>query len=205
MKRPASQVAALALALGLLVGDSLPAQEPESVALTPGHSSRPVHHGEFDYPVPYADSPLPARVRIPSVDIVGDIQPVGMSDDTTMQVPADIDVVGWFDNSVLPIAESGHTVLVGHRDGSEDPDGVFRNLGDVRIGDGITVRDLSGRRIEYSVTSVDTMSDERFAARAHHIFRKHGVHRLILITCGGSYDAARGGYQANVVVVATRT
>jgi LPXTG-site transpeptidase (sortase) family protein len=201
MTRPASKVAALALALGLLVGGSLPDQEPESVSLPPAKPTPLVKHA---YPVPYANSPQPVRVLVPSVDIAGDIQPVGMSDPTTMQVPANIDVVGWFDRSVLPISEFGHTVLVGHRDGAADPDGVFKDLGEVKTGDMITVHDLSGRRITYSVTSVDTVSDELFASQAPRIFRRDGDHRLILITCGGSYDATRGGYQANVVVVATR-
>ena len=34
------------------------------------------------------------------------------------------------------------------------------------------------------------------------VFSAAGDRRLVLITCGGPYDASRGGYQDNVVVVA---
>ena len=122
-----------------------------------------------------------------------------------MQVPTDIAVVGWFDRSVLPISDSGNTVLVGHRDGVLDPNGVFRNLSQVRLGDRIRVRDMSGRSIDYTVIDVDVVSDEKFARQAHEIFATNGAHRLVLITCGGLFDETRGGYQSNVIVTAHRT
>jgi len=38
--------------------------------------------------------------------------------------------------------------------------------------------------------------------RAGRTSRNRGAPVLTLVTCGGSYDRARGGYQANVVVTA---
>lgn len=154
--------------------------------------------------VPYATGTQPVEVVIPSLDIEGSIQPVGMTDAVTMQVPSDIQVVGWFDRSVTPISEIGNTVLVGHRDGAEDPNGIFRRLADVRSGDVIEVVDMAGRSIEYEVDSVELLGRAAFADSALSIFETDGVHQLVLVTCGGDYDRARGGYQANVVVYATR-
>lgn len=205
MLRPAFRVAALAILLGLLVGSSPSNWEPEVRALDASPSASASSQVVLRYLVPYANSPQPTRLRIPSIGVSGDVRPVGMSDEVTMQVPADIQVIGWFDHSVLPISDSGHTVLVGHRDGVSDPNGIFRELGSVRRGDVITVRDLADRRLKYVVTNVEVLSDAEFAKQAPEIFQTGGAHRLVLITCGGTYDEARGGYQANVVVTAKRT
>ena len=128
-----------------------------------------------------------------------------LTDSITMQVPSDIQVVGWFDRSVTPISEVGNTVLVGHRDGANDPNGIFRRLADVSKGDLITVRDLKGRTLEYAVESVGLLGRSDFAGDAEEIFDTSGTHNLVLLTCGGEYDRSQGGYQANVVVYATRT
>lgn len=205
MLHRASRLAALGLALGFLIGSSPTGQEPEVPVIREPVSESLVAHEPLAQRVPYADSPQPVLVRIPSLNVSGLVQPVGMSDSVTMQVPADITVVGWFDRSVLPISETGHTVLVGHRDGVTDPNGVFKDLGTLRGGDVVRLHDQSGRLIDYEVTNVEVLPDAKFAEKAPWIFRAEGPHRLVMITCGGTFDRNRGGYQANVVVVAKRT
>lgn len=216
MKRTSAWHLALVLVLGLLAGTSCVGKEPGpgsfgQVAVGSESTTAPrvppsvPDSSAPDSSVQYEDRPTPARLRIPAIDVAGNIQPVGMSDAVTMQVPDDISVIGWFNRSVVPISEVGNTVLVGHRDGSQDPNGVFRRLEELRPGDDIRVRDLSGRRIDYEVSSVELVSNDDFALQAEDFFAVHGPHRLVLLTCGGTYDASRGGgYQANVVVVATR-
>ena len=205
MLRASTGLAAMALVLGFLVGDSLADREPEVVASPVQRVNVPALREVPTRWVPYVDSPQPAYLTIPALDVATSIRPVGTSDATTMQVPSDIRVVGWYDRSVLPTSTTGHTVLVGHRDGAVDPNGIFRNLGSVREGDRVQVSDIAGRTIEFTVDGVTMLSDEQFAQRAERIFSRDGRHRLVLITCGGNYDAARGGYQANVVVTAKRT
>ena len=205
MLRASIRLAAIALVLGFLVGDSLADREPEVVASPAQRASTPSSTEVATRSIPYANSPQPAHLGIPALDVTANIRPVGNSDATTMQVPSDIRVVGWYDRSALPISTAGNTVLVGHRDGAVDPNGIFRNLGSVREGDRVQVSDIAGRTIDYIVDGVTVLSDEQFAQRAERIFRRDGRHRLVLITCGGNYDAARGGYQANVVVTAKRT
>lgn len=210
MKRYATSLLALLLVLGFLVGnfraDREPGDQHAPVAVVePSVVDHRTRYLGANVRIPYADGGVPVHLRIPALGIHGDVRPVGMSDATTMQVPDDITVVGWFDRSVLPIAEAGNTVLVGHRDGETDPNGVFRRLGEINEGDAITVHDHSGRRIDYEVTRVDVLHDEVFARVAPNIFRTDGPHQLVLLTCGGLYDENKGGYQANVVVIAERT
>lgn len=200
----ALRLSALGLVLGFLIGPLPTGQEPEAPASVLLTGDPPGRQVSLPDRVPYADSPQPVHLDIPALEVSARIQPVGMTDAVTMQVPSDISVVGWFHLGVLPVAEAGHTVLVGHRDGESDPNGVFRNLGRVRPGDELTVRDQSGRLLHYQVREIDVLGDRQFARRAPWVFRTDGPHRLVLITCGGTFDEARGGYQANVVVVAKR-
>lgn len=144
----------------------------------------------------------PRTIEIPDIDVDADIRRVGMADAVTMEVPRDIRTVGWFMHSVPMSGSRGSTVLVGHRDGRADPNGVFRNLEHLDRGDRLQVWDDRGRRWEYRVHSIELLSHTVFAQRARELFSQFGVTRLILLTCGGEYARADGGYQANVVVTA---
>jgi sortase (surface protein transpeptidase) len=53
----------------------------------------------------------------------------------------------------------------------------------------------------YRVTSVRTVAKQALATSSS-AFDQSGDHRLVLITCTGAYDAARGGYASNLVVTA---
>ena len=144
----------------------------------------------------------PRTIEIPDIDVEADITRVGMADEVTMEVPRDIRRVGWFQHSMPISRDRGSTVLVGHRDGRADPNGVFRNLEQLERGDRLQVFDDRGRRWQYRVHSIELLSHTVFAHRARELFSQFGVTRLILLTCGGEYVRADGGYQANVVVTA---
>ena len=62
----------------------------------------------------------------------------------------------------------------------------------VRLDDGTLAR--------FEVRSVETYANEDFPAQK--VYGTQGSSLLNLVTCGGDYDAARGGYQSNVVVFA---
>lgn len=188
-------IAALGL---LLVGCSAPLSAPtsapevrQSVVSAPQVLASPVAQGT-----------PPTRISIPALDVDADVLQVGMADDITMEVPEDISIVGWFMHSAFPGADEGSSVFVGHRDGRKDPNGVFRHLEQLDRGDLLVVWDESGQRRTYRVHSNELVSRTEFPQRAPDLFQLHGTQRIVLLTCGGSYDRAAGGYQANVVVTA---
>ncbi len=213
MKQAVLRLAALVTCAGFLVGCSTVSEEPGAdsarypTAWSSPADARAPATGSDDVleRTPYVTAPQPASIRIPALGVMARIQPVGLTDPSTMQVPKDISVVGWFDQSVTPRGESGHTVLVGHRDGTTDPNGVFRYLADVNDGDRIVVRDLAGTRTDYTVMTVEALGRKAFARHAPAIFATDGPHQLVLLTCGGNYDLERGGYDKTVVVFAKRT
>jgi sortase (surface protein transpeptidase) len=144
--------------------------------------------------------PVPRRVSIPSLDVDARIVPVGLEADGAIEIPDDVDIVGWYELGVPPGADRGSAVLVAHRDGRDQGQGVFYDLGAMDLGDRVRVRDDAGDVLVFEVVARESLSkkglpyDELFAA--------NGPPRLTLISCGGEYDADRGGYQDNVIVTA---
>ena len=77
---------------------------------------------------------------------------------------------------------------------------VFHRLGTLRRGDQVTVTRQDGKTAVFTVSRVARFSKSRFPSRAVYGTIDHAGLRLI--TCGGTYDAARHRYLDNVVVFA---
>lgn len=141
---------------------------------------------------------LPDTLRIASVGINAEIGSLGLNRDGTVQVPADPSHVGWYRLGPRP-GQPGSAVLLGHVDSLTGP-AVFYRLGTVPIGARIQVGLADGRTLRFTVQNVATYLNWNFPAST--VYRNRGRATLTLVTCGGIYDKARGGYQANVVVTA---
>lgn len=186
-------------ALGLLANPPFHVQEPErltyplSIPLAKYDSFEPSTHVNL----------TPEFFRIPRIDVVAEVRPVGMVDDRVMEVPQNIKEVGWYFPTAPRNFYAGTTVLVGHRDGKDDPQGVFRNISELDFGDQIQLVDNYGQIHEFNVKSVSTIPDSEFASKAEGIFAHVDEPRLVLLTCGGAYVGGNGGYQSTVVLVAS--
>lgn len=149
--------------------------------------------------------PVPRRVRIPALDVNARIVAVGLDRHDNMEIPEDIDKVGWYDLGVPPGAPTGSAVLVGHRDGVEQGRGAFYSIGSLEPGERIDIERDDGSSVSYRVVSRELIGRPSFATEANDLFAIDGPHRLTLISCGGVYDRDRGGYQSNVIVTALVT
>ncbi|MDE0572311.1 class F sortase [Demequina sp. B12] len=143
----------------------------------------------------------PASVTVPSLDIAMTVDAVGVERDGTMEIPQDADVAGWYKFGPAPL-EPGNTVMAAHVD---DPDGLgpFGRLPQIAVGAGVTVTTASGLTITYEVTEVE-QTDKRDVDLAA-VFANSGDSQVVLVTCGGRWDAGRGHYDDNVIVTAVRT
>ena len=141
----------------------------------------------------------PVRVSIPSLGVRSDVVPTGVDRDGTTQIPEDVDVLGWYRYGPAP-RDSGSTVIVGHRDGRGQGRGALYALGALSVGDPIRVTLADGSRVDYRVVAREVLDKQ--AVPLEDIFARSGGRVLSLISCGGVYDRARGGYQANVLVTA---
>ena len=146
------------------------------------------------------DVPEPQRVEVASLGIDAPVLPVGIDmDEGALGAPKDIDRVGWFRDGAAPGDAKGAVLLAGHVDSARRGAGAFYALKEARRGTRISVRSDDGRTRRYRVTSVKQMRKENLPAR---VFSRRGKARLVLVTCGGQFDARRGHYRDNIVVTA---
>ena len=137
----------------------------------------------------------PVAVSIPRIGVQSTLVHLGLKDGE-MELPAP-PVAGWFTGGPAPGA-LGPAVITGHV--TWNGPAVFHRLGTLRRGDQVTVTREDGKTAVFTVSRVARFSKSRFPSRAVYGAIDHAGLRLI--TCGGTYDAARRRYLDNVVVFA---
>lgn len=143
----------------------------------------------------------PTRVSIPAVDVVMPIRPTGVRGDGQMDLPADPREIGWYRFGAAPGDRRGSAVLGGHVDSVRFGVGPLARLAAVEVGDLVRVTHEDGRRLGYRVSEVVRIS--KAALPVEELFDPDVRHRLVVITCGGRYLPEAGGYEDNIVVIAT--
>jgi LPXTG-site transpeptidase (sortase) family protein len=138
-------------------------------------------------------------LAVPGSDIDVTVVPVGVTKDGSMELPDTVRKAGWYRFGATPSSTVGTTVIAAHVDTRKEGLGPFARLSSVRDGDQITVRDARGRTTEYQVTTRRQI--RRTALPVDKLFTRDGRPRLVLITCGGAYDAD-SGYADNLVIIA---
>jgi len=139
---------------------------------------------------------VPTRVRIPAAEVDASTVKLGIADDGTMETPEDPDQVGWFDGARTP-GGPGVAVLAGHVtwNGRET---VFFDLGRLDRGTKVALDREDGTTATFAITRRSTFPKDEFPTRE--VYRATSTPELVLITCGGEYDADRRYYDANIIV-----
>ena len=174
-----------------------PAGAPaESAPATAAGGSDAASAARSAAPIPVG---VPVGLQLPRLGVQAPVDPVGVVDGE-LQVPEDGKRLGWWVGSVAAGGKSGTTVIDGHIDTPQGR-GAFYQLQHVEAHDQVVVTVAGGATVTYWVTErrtyakADGLPPEVFGDAA-------GPPRLVLITCGGRYDAATASYDDNVVVVA---
>jgi sortase (surface protein transpeptidase) len=146
-----------------------------------------------------AATSVPSRLRIPDLGVAGaDVVPVGVEPNGELEVPP-ANQVGWYRFGPRP-GRPGPTVLAAHV-AYGGRDGVFRRLASLRPGSLVTVVMSDGTELSYRAGDVRQHAKTALPAD---VFGGGGPERLVLITCGGTFDPATRSYDANVIVEAER-
>jgi sortase (surface protein transpeptidase) len=183
-------VGLLLLVIGLRGGDH-PLASPVAHAVGPRAAVPPA--------VPTAlaaTRSVPRSLRIPSLGLSVPIGSLGIDPTGGVQVPTDTTSVGWFRLGPTP-GQLGSAVLLGHVDSAAGP-GVFFHLRTLAAGDVVYVDLADGMTDRFTVDSVAEYTKAQFPAQR--VYGFHGASELQLVTCGGVFDHATGGYLSNVVV-----
>ncbi|MFD7026072.1 class F sortase [Promicromonospora sukumoe] len=144
--------------------------------------------------------PAATRLRVPALGIDVRVVPTGVDGSGQMELPASSDVAGWYRYGPAPGSDSGATVVAAHVD-DEEKVGPFARLPGIDEGSAVRVRTADGASHNYTVTTVQEEPKTEVALDA--VFDRSGPSRLVLVTCGGAWDAAADSYTDNIVVTAT--
>jgi LPXTG-site transpeptidase (sortase) family protein len=117
-----------------------------------------------------------------------------------LQIPADIQHVGWWDGSAEAGDPFGSTVIAGHVDSRVQGLGFFAELLLMQVGDLITLR-ADSANLSYRVVSATLVSKQALAADGQALDQR-GPHRLVLITCSGQWHPEVRSYDSNLVIIA---
>jgi LPXTG-site transpeptidase (sortase) family protein len=117
-----------------------------------------------------------------------------------LQIPADIQHVGWWDGSAAAGDPFGSTVIAGHVDSRAQGLGFFAELLLIQVGDLITLRSDTAD-LTYRVVSAALVNKEALASD-NQALDQRGPHRLVLITCSGQWHPEVRSYDSNLVLVA---
>jgi Sortase domain len=142
----------------------------------------------------------PVRIRVAGAGVDAPVVVTGVDERGGMAVPEDIRTVGWYRFGVGPGAPAGSAVLAGHVDDRIQGRGAFYRLADLPAGSPVEVTLADGAVVTYRVSAVERVP--KTVLPADRLFARDGPPQLALITCGGAFDRAKGGYTDNVVVTA---
>ena len=131
---------------------------------------------------PSKAAPLPARLKIPKLNINAAIQYIGLTSSGALGVPggrAFRSDVGWYKSGPRP-GENGTAVIDGHSGRNPGPATVFDNLQKLQKGDTLLVQDAKGKTLTFVVQEGRIYSPN---ANAPEVFSSSTGTHLNLITC----------------------
>ncbi|MEV6645756.1 class F sortase [Amycolatopsis sp. NPDC051371] len=184
---------AVLVAAGCSAAPAQPAAPPQSPV-----STTPVASGP--QPLPPAADVRPVRLRIPAIGVdAAALVPLGLGGDHELEAPARFEDVGWYAAGPVP-GDPGPAVIAAHVDSRSGPAPFFR-LRDLRDGDQVFVARSDGQETRFVVDTVQRYPKNAFPTDA--VYGPAPGSALRLITCGGSFDAAKRSYRDNIVVYAS--
>jgi uncharacterized protein YwbE len=142
-----------------------------------------------------------------------------LNPDSTLHVPADPTTVSWAKQDVAPGSSHGTTILTSHINYVIDGQLVIGALSDLAtyskqaIGKTISVRLADHRVLRYRIVAGREYTKDQLAADAGlraDLYNQRKIYgpagrpsgRLLLVSCGGAFDAYTGEYQDNVFLYA---
>ncbi|WP_157970741.1 class F sortase [Nakamurella deserti] len=171
----------------------------QTTALPPALAPAPATTPVPATPVVPAPGP-PDRLRMPTLGIDSPVIPIGVTGSGELEIPEDVDDIGWYRYGPVPGEATGSAVLSGHVDSATQGAGPFARLGELAEGDLVTVVDASGAAHDFTVLSREEWAKSEVPL--DRIFDRGGSPRLVLITCGGDFDADAGHYEDNIAITA---
>jgi hypothetical protein len=139
----------------------------------------------------------PTRLRIASIAVDTPLEDLGLDAAGALQAPKDFARAGWYAKGNRP-GDVGPAIIAGHVDSKKGP-AVFHRLHELRPGGSVEVM-RAGTWVTFRVLATHRYPKDEFPT--DEVYAPTPNAQLRLITCGGSFDHARGSYVDNIVVYA---
>lgn len=143
----------------------------------------------------------PVSMTIESLKIDAPIELVDYTASMAMEVPKNINVVGWFRYGAKA-GEIGNAVFTAHLNNSLGQKGVFYNLNQLKVGDKILVKDSFAAQQSFTVTASTLYQIN--ALPMDDIFGPSDKAQIQLITCAGKWNWKRWSYTERLLVTAVK-
>lgn len=140
----------------------------------------------------------PDRLLVETLDVDAPLVTTLVDTDGAFVPPDDPAQLGWW-RGVRPGEGEGSVVVAGHIDSRRFGQGPLARVVELRPGDRAVLTGSGEQSAEYVVRGVQTFPKESFPAAD--LFGTGGPERLVLVTCGGTFDRELGGWDSNVVAV----
>jgi sortase (surface protein transpeptidase) len=142
---------------------------------------------------------IPKRIAIPSIGVDAAVIGIGLDNNQFELKPLDAKPqnVGWYIYGPPPGAPGPPALILSHINFDHVP-GAFNHLDKAKVGDKITVARGDGPDLTFHVIKVQSWPKAKFSEL--HLYDPTPDAGLLLITCGGQYDAAHKNYLSNTIV-----
>ena len=142
---------------------------------------------------------VPVRLLIPAIGVNAPVLPTGVQAGGALAIPPDPSDIGWWAGGAFPGKPTGAVILVGHINSAVLGPGALLRLQDVRPGNLVTVM-ASGQTFRYRVVALRAYAKANLPVAA--VFGQQVAARLVVVSCGGAFDATTGHYLDNIVAYA---
>ena len=142
----------------------------------------------------------PSTIRIPALHVSATIGTASVRDGVLTPPPLP-DVVGAWTGSAALDATTGELTLAGHVNWAGMAEFAFARLAYLHAGDLVYTTDQADVQTAWRIVAV-TARLKRQGVDPAAFIGPRGARTLVLITCGGPFDAGARSYEANVYVTA---
>ena len=139
----------------------------------------------------------PVSLSIPAIDINATFKSVGITPEGAMDMPKNMDDIGWYDLGTKP-GDIGSAVIAGHYGVKTGNSQAFNNIHKLVKGDKINIIDDKGNNISFVVRESKSFSPE--AGTSEIFISSDGKAHLNLITCEGVWNNVTKNYSGRLVV-----
>ena len=168
-----------------------PSPEPE-----PPDEPEPEEHEPEEPPARVLTSSA-TRMRIPALSLDYEVQSMGADETGTMLIAPALEVISWFDRSVIP-GNEGNAIFGVHNLWRGERSKAYY-LDELEIGDELEIEYEDGTVLRFFLESVFVY--ELRTAPAHLIMDTKGEPRLTLITCKPPFNPATGTSDNRIVAI----